>query len=345
MNLKKAYTHLMSGVSYFLPFVIAGGLFIAFAFLVDAQNAALPTFGSTTMVPKWLLDIGIIAMSLMLPMLAGYIGYSIGDRPAILLGMVSGIMVRDNGAGFLGAIAVGFASGYVILLLKKTCAKLPRSLEGTKTLLIYPIVGIIMIGLIAQGVIFIVKPINEAMTSFLQNLSGTNAVLLGALIGGMLAFDLGGPVNKAAYLFAAASLTAADGSIAPTIVMASAGASGMVVSTSCAVAATLFPKKFTKNLLDSRVAAYIMGFSFIAEGGIPFVIYKPKVVLPALVIGSAVTGGLVAFFGITLGAPVGGLATLPLVSNIPLYLLSFIIGVAVSVSIIYVFMRKEPDVE
>ncbi len=345
MNMKKIYNHLMSGVSFFLPFVIGGGILTASAYLLDVANAHTATFGSTTPLCAWLVNVGSIGMSFMFPILAAYIAYSIADRPALLLGMVSGVLVRDGGAGFLGAIFAGFVSGYIIILLKKVTEKLPRSLEGIKTLLIFPIVGLALAAIAAQGINLVVAPINNGLTGFLQALSGTNAVILGAIIGFMLAIDLGGPVNKTAYLFSVATLTAADGTAVASVVMASCGCSAMVVSTSCAVAATLFPKKFSPSLRSAKTGAYIMGLSFFVEGAIPYVIAKPKQILPSLCVGAAVTGAIVAAFGVTLSAPIGGLETMPLVSNIPLYLLSFAIGTVVAVGMIYILTRKDPDID
>lgn len=343
MNTKKIYNHLMSGVSYFLPFVIAGGIMLAFAFLLDVGNSGTATFGSSTALSAWLLNIGGIAMGFMFPMLAGYIAFSIADRPGILLGIVTGVLARDGGSGFLGAIAAGFLSGYIILGLKKITSSFPRSLEGIKTLLIFPIVGLAAAALSMIVVNAIVQPINAGLTGFLQSMSGTNVVILGAIIGAMVALDLGGPINKTAYFFSVATLTAASGAQVPSVIMAACGSSAMVVSTSCAVAATLFPKKFSESLRNAKTAAYIMGLSFFVEGAIPYVIAKPKQVLPSLVVGAALTGAITAFFGVTLSAPIGGLETLPLVSNIPVYLLSFAIGTAVAVAMIYLFTRKDPD--
>lgn len=343
--MKKFYKHLMSGVSYFLPFVIAGGIMTALAFLLDVGNSGTATFGSSTAITAWLLKIGGIGMNYMFPIMAAYIAFSIADRPAILVGMVTGTLARDSGTGFLGAIAAGFISGYVILLLKKAFSNLPRSLEGIKTLLIYPLIGVVVGSIAITGVDLIVAPINKGLTSFLTNISGTNIIILGAIIGVMLALDLGGPINKTAYFFSVATLTAADGSAIPSVIMAACGSSAMVVSTSCAVAATLFPKKFDQSLRDAKTSAYIMGLSFFVEGAIPYVMEKPKQILPALCIGAGVTGAITAALGITLSAPIGGLETLPLVSNIPMYLLSFLIGTAVAVGIIFMATRKDPDVE
>lgn len=343
MNNNKIYRHLMTGVSYFLPFVIGGGILTALAFLIDANNAGSETFGSSTALTAWLLQIGDLGMGLMFPIMAAFIAYSIADKPAILPGMVAGMLARDGGSGFLGAILAGFIAGYIIFMLVKMTRGLPRSLEGIKTLLIYPIVGLLLASLSMIVVNLVVSPINSGLTSMLVSLSGTSAILIGAIIGLMLAVDLGGPVNKTAYLFAVSTLTDAAGNPVPSLIMAAAGSSAMVVSTSCAVAATLFSKKFSPMLRSARTGAYIMGLSFFVEGAIPYVIAKPKKILPALMIGAATTGAITAGLGITLSAPIGGLETLPLVSNIPLYLLSFVIGTAVAVLIIYFATRKDED--
>ena len=259
--------------------------------------------------------------------------------------MVAGALAANGGSSFLGAVIGGFAAGYIILGLKKLTAGIPRSMEGIKTLLIFPILGLALTSLAMLAINSVVAPVSNALTDFLSSLSGTNAALLGAVIGGMLALDLGGPINKTAYLFSVATLTAADGGTVPSVVMASCGCSAMVIATSCAVTCTLFPKKFSENLRGAKIAAYIMGLSFFVEGAIPFVADRPKKILPSLCVGAAVTGALVAMFGITLSAPIGGLETLLLVSNIPLYLLSFAAGTAVAVCMIYFFIRNEPDQE
>ncbi|GGP07822.1 PTS fructose transporter subunit IIC [Oceanobacillus neutriphilus] len=343
MNGKKIYQHLMTGVSHFLPFVIGGGILTALAFLLDMGNAAEATFGASTPLTAWLLNIGGLAMDLMLPILAGYIAYSIADRPALLPGIVGGLLALEGESGFLGAIAAGFIAGYIIILLKKVTKKLPRTLEGIKTLLIFPIGGLLLAALAMLLVNMVVTPINIGLTSMLTALSNTSAIVIGAIIGIMLASDMGGPINKTAYLFAVATLTDAAGNPVPSIIMAAAGSSAMVVSTSCAVAATLLPRKFSPNLRAAKVGAYIMGLAFFVEGAIPYVIAKPKKILPALCIGAGVTGAITAGLGITLSAPIGGLETLPLVSNIPLYFLSFIIGTAVAVFIIYILTRNDEE--
>ncbi len=345
MNRKKIYQDLMTGVSYFLPFVVGGGILIALAFIIDVQNASLESFGATTQISAWFLDVGGIAMGLMLPILAGYIAYSIADRPGLLVGIVSGTLAQNGGSGFLGAILAGFIAGYVIEFLKKLSKGLPRTLEGIKTLLIYPILGLLIASVLMIGVNAVVTPINEGLTNFLNSISGTSSILIGAVIGAMLALDLGGPINKTAYLFSVSTLTTATGAPTASVIMAAAGSSAMVVSTSVAVAATLFPKKFSPQLRAARTGAYIMGLAFFVEGAIPFVIAKPKQILPSLVVGAAVTGAITAALGITLAAPIGGLETLPLVSNIPLYLLSFVIGTAVAVAMIWFFTRNDEEYE
>lgn len=345
MDWKKAYNHLMTGVSYFLPFVVGGGIMLACAYLFDFQNASAATFGASNAFVAWLNQIGGLAMGYMFPILGAYIAYSIADRPGICVGMVAGALASKGGSSFLGAVVGGFAAGYIILFLKKTCAKMPRSLEGIKTLLIFPIIGLALISVVMIGINAVVTPINSSLTSVLTNLSGTNAAIVGAVIGAMVAVDLGGPINKTAYLFSVATLTTANGGSAPSIIMASCGCSAMVVSTACGVACSLFPKKFNESLRGAKVSAYIMGLAFFVEGAIPFVADRPTKVLPSLCIGAAVTGALTAIFGITLQAPVGGLETILLVNNIPMYLLCFIIGTAVAVGMIYLLIRHEPDVE
>lgn len=345
MNGKKIYENLMTGVSYFLPFVVGGGILVALAFILDVANANTATFGSSTALTAWFLQVGGIAMGLMFPIMAGYIAYSIADKPALLVGIVSGTLARDGGSGFLGAIVAGFVSGYIILFLKNLTKKFPRSLEGIKTLLIFPIIGLLLGALAMQGVNAVVSPINVGLNGFLQGLSGTSSIIIGAVIGIMLTLDLGGPINKTAYLFSVSTLTAADGLATASVIMASCGASAMVVSSACAVSATLFPKKFSPQLRAAKTSAYIMGLAFFVEGAIPYVIAKPKQILPSLAVGAAITGGLVGMFGVTLAAPIGGVSTLPLVSNIPLYLLSFVIGTAVAVGLIYLFTRNDEEYE
>ncbi|SHF21087.1 PTS system, fructose subfamily, IIC component [Seinonella peptonophila] len=339
------YKHIMTGVSYFLPFVIAGGMLMSLAFLIDAGNVGTKTYGSTIPLAAWLLETGKIAFSLMLPILAGFVAFSIADRPGILPGIVAGMVAQSGGSGFIGAILGGFVAGYIIYLLKKLTSNIPRTFEATKTLIIFPVIGLLLTAGVMIAVNAVVEPLNQFLTGALKDLSGTSSILLGAVIGGMLAFDMGGPVNKTAYLFSVASLTGADGSATSSIVMAAAACSGMTISMSCALATTLFPKKFNDNLKGAGKAAYVMGASYIAEGAIPFVIAKPKQILPSIITGAAVAGALVSAFGVKMSAPIGGIFTIPLTSNIPLYILSFIIGTLVSTLMIGFLTKKEEPVE
>lgn len=340
----RLYKHIMSGVSYFLPFVVAGGMLLSFAFLFDAANAGTATFGVTNPVSAWLLNLGVLAFSFMLPILAGYISYSIADRPGILPGMIIGMLARDGGSGFIGAIIGALLAGYTIVYLKKLTSKLSRSFEGVKTLIIYPVIGTVIAALFMLPVNEVVQPINLFLNTWLTNLSGSNAIVLGAVLGGMLAVDMGGPINKTAYLFAVASLTSASGVPVASIAMASAACSGMTISTSCALATTLFPKKFSVGLKNAGKAAYVMGASYIAEGAIPFVIAKPKAILPSIITGAAVTGAMTAAFGIKISAPIGGIFTIPLTTNIPLYILCFVVGTLVSTAMIGFLTRNDDDV-
>ncbi len=339
------YRDVMSGVSHFIPFIVAGGMLISFAFLFDASNAGTATFGATNAFSAWLLNIGGIAMGLMLPILAGYIAFSIADRPGLLAGMLAGMLAKNGGSGFLGAIAGGFAAGYIIKLLKTATKGLPLSFEGAKTLIIFPVLGVLLTGLVMIGVNFVVVPINTVLNSLLQNLNEGSAVVLGAVIGAMLAFDMGGPVNKVAYLFAVASLTGNAGITVPSIAMGAAGCSGMTISTSCFLATILFPKKFSQQLKDSGKAALIMGLSYIGEGAIPFAIEHPKEVIPSIMTGAAVAGGLSGFLKLTLTAPIGGVFTLPLTSNVLLYLLCFVIGTLVSTFMMGTMLKEYVEEE
>lgn len=330
MDRKAIYRHLMSGVSYFIPFIVAGGVLISFAFLFDASNSGAASFGASNPVSAWLLTTGATAIGMMLPILGGYIAYSIADRPGLLAGVVVGLLARDGGSGFLGTIAGAFLAGWLINQLKGLTKGLPRSFEGAKTLIIYPVVGTILVALGMIAINAFVTPVNDAVNGFLQNLSTGNAALLGAVLGAMAAFDMGGPVNKAAYLFAVASLAGPDGSTVPSVAMGAIATAAFAISGGCALATFLYPKKFSEELRDAGKAAAIMGVSFIAEGAIPFVIAHPKVVLPSIMTGAAVGGALAGLTGITLGAPIGGIFTIPLVNNVPLYLLFGAIGTLVA---------------
>ena len=325
------YKHLMSGVSNMLPFVVGGGILIAISFMFGIQSS-----NPSDPLAKLLNDIGGgNAFFLMIPVMAGFIGMSIADRPGFAPAMVGGLISLNNGGGFLGGLIGGFLGGYIVVFLKKLFAKLPESFEGLKPVLLYPLFGIFITGALMYGVI--INPIaalNSGVTTFLQGLGTGNLVLLGALLGGMMAVDMGGPVNKAAFTFGIAMITA--GNYYPH---AAVMAGGMVPPLGIALATTFFKNKFTKDEKDAGKVCYIMGLSFITEGAIPFAAADPIRVIPACIIGAAIAGGLSMFFGVQLPAPHGGLFVLPVVTNPVMYLISIVLGSVVTALIIG-FIKK-----
>ena len=324
------YKHLMNGVSHMLPFVVGGGILIAIAFLIDGFAVDLNSlpleqranFGTITPMAAMFKSIGDIAFKFMLPILAGFIAMSIADRPGLAVGFVGGAIAANGTSGFLGALAAGFLAGYVILLLKKICNKLPDSLEGTKPVLIYPLLGILIIGVLMT---YVVEPpigaLNTMINNGLNGLNGASAILLGALLGGMMSVDMGGPVNKAAYVFGTASIAAANYNI-----MAAVMVGGMVPPTAIALATLIFKKKFTADERKAGPTNFILGLSFITEGAIPFAASDPLHVLPACVVGSAVAGALSMAFNCTLMAPHGGIFVFLTVGNPLLYLVALVVG-------------------
>ena len=324
------YKHRMNGVSHMLPFVVGGGILIAIAFLIDGFAVDLNSipleqranFGTITPMAAMFKSIGDIAFKFMLPILAGFIAMSIADRPGLAVGFVGGAIAANGTSGFLGALAAGFLAGYVILLLKKICNKLPDSLEGTKPVLIYPLLGILIIGVLMT---YVVEPpigaLNTMINNGLNGLNGASAILLGALLGGMMSVDMGGPVNKAAYVFGTASIAAANYNI-----MAAVMVGGMVPPTAIALATLIFKKKFTADERKAGPTNFIMGLSFITEGAIPFAASDPLHVLPACVVGSAVAGALSMAFNCTLMAPHGGIFVFLTVGNPLLYLVALVVG-------------------
>ena len=329
---RKIYKHLMNGVSNMLPFVVAGGILIAVAFLIDTMLGQVggANFGSNTPAAATLKRIGDLAFSFMLPVLAGYISYSIADRPAMVVGFVGGAIAKDGGAGFLGALIAGFLAGYLVVGLKKLFSKLPQSLEGIKPVLLFPLFGTLLIGVIMT---FIVLPpvvaINNAMVNFLASLGGTSKVLLGLVLGAMMAIDMGGPINKAAYVFGVASLDSGQYEI-----MAAVMAGGMVPPLVIALCTTFFKNRFTKEERESGKVNYVMGLSFITEGAIPFAAADPIRVIPACAIGSAVAGALSMLFNAALRAPHGGIFVVPVVTNPLMYLVAIVIGSLVGMAIL-----------
>lgn len=344
---RQVYKNLMNGVSHMLPFVIGGGILIAIAFLIDAKNAGSPDFGSVNNVAKFFKTLGGYAFSFMLPILSAYIASSIADRPGLAVGFVGGYMATipnasfittlDNAsAGFLGALAAGFISGYIIIFLKYVTEKLPKSLDGIKPTLIYPLFGILLIGLIMY---FIINApfayVNNLISNLLESLNDTSIVILGIILAGMMAIDMGGPINKAAYVFGTAAITSGNYAIMAPVMIG-----GMVPPLVIALSTTLFPQKFTKKERTDGKVNYIMGASFITEGAIPFAASDPWRVILSCVIGSGIAGGLCAAFGCTLMAPHGGIFVLAVIKNPLLYLLALIIGTIVG-SVMLGLLKKD----
>ena len=330
---KGLYKHLLSGVSYMLPLVISGGILIALAFLVDTlsgNGGAGAEYGSKAPLAKMLKDIGGQAFGLFVPVLAGYIAYSISERAALAAGLVAGAIASAGGSGFIGALLGGFLAGYVVQGLIKALAGMPRTLSGLKMILLYPVLSVLITGL---GMVLLINPfaaiINNALNNWLNGMSGSSAVLLGAVLGGMMAIDMGGPVNKAAYVFGSGTLAATMTS-GGSLPMAAVMAGGMVPPIAIALASTIFKNKFTEQEREAGLTNYIMGFSFITEGAIPYAAADPTRVIPASVVGSAIAGALTGLFNIKIPAPHGGILVMALSNNFFLYLVAVIIGSIVS---------------
>ena len=338
------YKHLMNGVSHMLPFVVGGGILIAIAFLIDGFSVdlnSLPAdqranFGTITQAAALFKGIGGTAFGFMLPILAGFIAMSIADRPGLAVGFVGGSIAANGTSGFLGALVAGFVAGYIVLLLKKVFSKLPESLDGMKPVLLYPLLGIFLVGVIMQ---FVVEPpigaLNTAINNGLNGLNGASAVVLGVLLGGMMSVDMGGPVNKAAYVFGTASIAAGNYNI-----MAAVMIGGMVPPIAIALATIFFKNKFTAEERKAGPTNFIMGLSFITEGAIPFAASDPLHVLPACVVGSAVAGGLSMAFGCTLMAPHGGIFVVPTIGNPLMYLVALVIGSFIACGLLGLLKKK-----
>lgn len=320
------YKHLMNGVSNMLPFVVGGGIIIALSFMLGIK-ASDPNDPSFNPLAKMLMDIGGgSAFALMIPVLAGFIAMSIADRPGFAPGMVGGMLATSAGAGFLGGLIAGFLAGYVVVLLRKALAWLPSSLEGIKPMLLYPLLGILITGVVMIYVVSgPVAAINAALGEWLKNMNSGNAILLGLVLGAMMSFDMGGPLNKAAFTFGIAMI--AEGTYTPH---AAIMAAGMTPPLGIALATTLFKKKFTAEERQAGKTAYVLGATFITEGAIPFAAADPTRVIPSIMVGSAVAGGLSMFFGCTLPAPHGGLFVLPVVGHAGLYVVSILVGTVVT---------------
>lgn len=338
------YTQLMNGVSHMLPFVVGGGILIALAFLIDGlcvdmnalAKADRANFGTITPVAAQLKTIGGLAFGLMLPVLAGYIGEAIGDRPALAVGFVGGVIAANGKSGFLGALVAGFVSGYLIRLLRKLCDKLPDALEKIAPVLIYPVAGILGIGLLMN---FAIEPvmgaINTALNNGLTGMGGSSKLVLGLILGGMMAIDMGGPFNKAAYVFGTAAIAAGNYDI-----MAAVMIGGMTPPCAIALATLLFKDKFTKSEREAGPTNFIMGLAFITEGAIPYAAADPLHVLPACIVGSAAAGALSMAFGCTLMAPHGGIFVFPVVGNAIMYLVALVAGTVISAVLLGVLKKK-----
>ena len=340
----KIYTQLMNGVSHMLPLVVGGGILIAIAFLLDGLSvdlSALPAdqranFGTITPLAALFKGIGNTAFGFMLPILAGFIAMAIGDRPALALGLVGGMMAANGKSGFLGALLAGFAAGYIILGLRKLCDKLPEALEKIAPVLIYPVAGILIMGLLMT---FVVEPvmggINTGLNNALTGMGSSSKVILGMVLGGMMAIDMGGPFNKAAYVFGTAAIAAGNYDI-----MAAVMIGGMTPPCAIALATLLFKDKFTKEERDAGPTNFIMGLAFITEGAIPFAASDPLRVLPSCIIGSAVAGAISMAFNCTLMAPHGGIFVFPVVGNAVMYLVALVVGTVISAVLLGLLKKK-----
>lgn len=343
----KIYTQLMNGVSHMLPFVVGGGILIALAFLIDGlsvdinslSDEARSAFGTITPAAAALKGIGGIAFGFMLPILAGFIAMSIGDRPALAVGFVGGMIAAGGKSGFLGALLAGFIAGYLVLFLGKLFSRLPEALEKIAPVLLYPVFGILLIGLIMT---FIIEPpvgfLNTSLNAALAGMSGTSKILLGIVVAGMMAVDMGGPFNKAAYVFGTASIAAGNYDI-----MAAVMIGGMVPPCAIALATLLFKNKFTKEERKSGPVNFIMGLAFITEGAIPFAASDPLHVLPACVVGAGVSGALSMAFGCTLMAPHGGIFVFPVVGNAMMYLVALVIGTLIGAFLLGALKKKTAE--
>ena len=337
---RQIYKHLMNGASHMLPFVIGGGILIALAFMFDMEFAGTAKFGSGTPLAAFFKNIGGLAFSMMMPILAGYIAMSIGERPALMLGIVGGFLAASGGSGFFGALFAGFLGGYLILALRKALSVLPDSLEGLKPILLYPVLGLLIMGVL---VTYVINPptaaFNQWLAGALAGMSTTSKVLLGFVLGGMMSIDFGGPLNKAAYVFGTASLAAADGSAVSSEIMAAVMIGGMVPPIAIALSTLLFSDKFTAKERQSGLTNFIMGLSFITEGAIPFAASDPLRVIPTCALGSAMAGALSMAFGCSVPAPHGGVFVFGVVQNWPMYFVALAAGSVVA-AVLMGFVKK-----
>ena len=338
---RQIYKHLMNGVSHMLPFVIGGGILIALAFLLDMEFAGTAKFGSGTPAAAFFKNVGGMAFSMMMPILAGYIAMSIGERPGLMLGIVGGFLAASGGSGFFGALFAGFIGGYLVLALRKLFSALPDSLEGLKPVLLYPVCGLVLMGVLMT---YVINPptaaFNNWLAATLASMSTVSKVLLGFILGGMMSIDFGGPINKAAYVFGTASLAAADGSAVSSAIMASVMVGGMVPPLAISLSTMLFKNKYTARERQSGITNVIMGMSFITEGAIPFAASDPLRVIPCCALGSAIAGALSQYFGCSVPAPHGGVFVFGVVQNWPMYFAALLVGSVVA-AVLLGFLKKK----
>lgn len=338
---RQIYKHLMNGVSHMLPFVIGGGILIALAFLLDMEFAGTAKFGSGTPAAAFFKNVGGMAFSMMMPILAGYIAMSIGERPGLMLGIVGGFLAASGGSGFFGALFAGFIGGYLVLALRKLFSALPDSLEGLKPVLLYPVCGLVLMGVLMT---YVINPptaaFNNWLAATLASMSTVSKVLLGFILGGMMSIDFGGPINKAAYVFGTASLAAADGSAVSSAIMASVMVGGMVPPLAISLSTMLFKNKYTARERQSGITNIIMGMSFITEGAIPFAASDPLRVIPCCALGSAIAGAMSQYFGCSVPAPHGGVFVFGVVQNWPMYFAALLVGSVVA-AVLLGFLKKK----
>ncbi len=352
---KNVYKHLMSGVSYMLPFVVGGGILIALGFLFDIGNAGASNYGSGNSVAAMFNSVGGMLFAFMLPVLSGYIAYSIADRPGLVPGFLAGALAGQGsllistgvldgdavGSGFLGALLGGFVAGYIVQGMKQLTSGFPASLQGLRPILIFPIFGAIAVAIAMEPVSLLMAPVNTGLSNFLNDLSGTSAILLGLVVGAMMAIDMGGPINKAAYVTAVGSLATAgpDGSI----IMAAVMVAGMTPPLGIAIATTIFRDKFSDSQREAGISNYVMGLSFITEGAIPFAAANPKAVIPSIVAGSALAGALVGVFGTSSPAPHGGLFVLPTLHNPLGFVIALLAGAALTAVLLGILIKEAAE--
>ena len=347
---RKLYKHLMNGVSNMLPFTVAGGIFIAIAFLIDSFGGAPQDgdFGSHLAAAAWFKTIGNYAFQFMIPVLAGYIGLSIADRPGFLVGMAGGAMAAagatfaspggDVPSGFLGALLAGFIGGYLTLCLERACNKLPKALNGIKPVLIYPLGGLAIVGIMMCAVNPVMGILNDGLSNFLNGMGDSSKVLLGCILGGMMAIDMGGPFNKAAYVFGVAAISQGNFNIMAAVMLG-----GMVPPIAIALATTFFKNRFTEEERKNGPVNYIMGLSFITEGAIPYAAADPARVIPSCIVGAATAGGISMAFDCTLRAPHGGIFVFPVVGHPLQYVIALAIGSVVGMLMLALLKKKHPQ--